>query len=165
VWSLAFVLFLVALALPCPLCRRDVKDWSTCCNKCVISLLGLVFVSHLVISDNIEILKYLLNYGIKIWQNVPYHLTVPTAVHEGKHAWLQSKQEIALPEPSSVATHTHHMEDDTHARMPSCPRRSLAVSPATSAAASTSEPNQEPSLCYNMPQPTEPICSEIWSMS
>jgi hypothetical protein len=26
VWSLALVLFLVALALPCPLCRRDVKD-------------------------------------------------------------------------------------------------------------------------------------------
>jgi hypothetical protein len=26
VWLLAFVLFLVALALPCPLCRRDVKD-------------------------------------------------------------------------------------------------------------------------------------------
>jgi hypothetical protein len=26
VWSLAFVLFLVALALSCPLCRRDVKD-------------------------------------------------------------------------------------------------------------------------------------------
>jgi hypothetical protein len=26
VWSLAFVLFLVALALPCPLCRRDVRD-------------------------------------------------------------------------------------------------------------------------------------------
>jgi hypothetical protein len=26
VWSLAFVLFLVALALPCPLCRHDVKD-------------------------------------------------------------------------------------------------------------------------------------------
>jgi hypothetical protein len=26
VWSLAFVLFLVALALPCPQCRRDVKD-------------------------------------------------------------------------------------------------------------------------------------------
>jgi hypothetical protein len=26
VWSLAFVLFLVALALPCHLCRRDVKD-------------------------------------------------------------------------------------------------------------------------------------------
>jgi hypothetical protein len=26
VWSLAFVLFLVALALPCPLCRCDVKD-------------------------------------------------------------------------------------------------------------------------------------------
>jgi hypothetical protein len=26
VWSLAFVLFLVALALLCPLCRRDVKD-------------------------------------------------------------------------------------------------------------------------------------------
>jgi hypothetical protein len=26
VWSLAVVLFLVALALPCPLCRRDVKD-------------------------------------------------------------------------------------------------------------------------------------------
>jgi hypothetical protein len=26
VWSLAFVLFLVALALPFPLCRRDVKD-------------------------------------------------------------------------------------------------------------------------------------------
>jgi hypothetical protein len=26
VWSLAFVLFLVALALQCPLCRRDVKD-------------------------------------------------------------------------------------------------------------------------------------------
>jgi hypothetical protein len=51
VWSLAFVLFLVALALPCPLCRRDVKDWSTCCNKCVTSLLGLVFVSHLVTSD------------------------------------------------------------------------------------------------------------------
>jgi hypothetical protein len=25
VWSLAFVLFLVALALPCPLCRRGVK--------------------------------------------------------------------------------------------------------------------------------------------
>jgi hypothetical protein len=51
VWSLAFVLFLVALALPCPLCRRDVKDRSTCCNKCVTSLLGLVFVSHLVTSD------------------------------------------------------------------------------------------------------------------
>jgi predicted amidophosphoribosyltransferase len=51
VWSLAFVLLLVALALPCPLCRRDVKDWSTCCNKCVASLLGLVFVSHLVTSD------------------------------------------------------------------------------------------------------------------
>jgi hypothetical protein len=26
VWSLAFVLFLVALALPCPLYRRNVKD-------------------------------------------------------------------------------------------------------------------------------------------
>jgi hypothetical protein len=26
VWSLAFVLFLVAVALPCPLCRRDVRD-------------------------------------------------------------------------------------------------------------------------------------------
>jgi hypothetical protein len=26
VWSLAFVLFLVALALPCRLCRRNVKD-------------------------------------------------------------------------------------------------------------------------------------------
>jgi hypothetical protein len=26
VWSLALVLFIVALALPCPLCRRDVKD-------------------------------------------------------------------------------------------------------------------------------------------
>jgi hypothetical protein len=26
VWSLAFVLFLIAFALPCPLCRRDVKD-------------------------------------------------------------------------------------------------------------------------------------------
>jgi hypothetical protein len=51
VWSLAFVLFLVALALLCPLCRRDVKDGSTCCNKCVASLLGLVFVSHLVTSD------------------------------------------------------------------------------------------------------------------
>jgi hypothetical protein len=51
VWSLAFVLFLVALAVPCPLCRRDVKDGSTCCNKCVTSLLGLVFVSHLVTSD------------------------------------------------------------------------------------------------------------------
>jgi hypothetical protein len=51
VWSLAFVLFLVALALPCPLRRRDVKDWSTCCNKCVTSLLGLVFVSHIVTSD------------------------------------------------------------------------------------------------------------------
>jgi hypothetical protein len=25
VWSLAFVLFLMALALPCPLCRHDVK--------------------------------------------------------------------------------------------------------------------------------------------
>jgi hypothetical protein len=51
VWLLAFVLFLVALALSCPLCRRDVKDRSTCCNKCVTSLLGLVFVSHLVTSD------------------------------------------------------------------------------------------------------------------
>jgi hypothetical protein len=51
VWSLAFVLFLVALALLCPLYRRDVKDRSTCCNKCVTSLLGLVFVSHLVTSD------------------------------------------------------------------------------------------------------------------
>jgi hypothetical protein len=40
-----------ALALPCPLCRRDVRDWTTCCNKCVASLLGLVFVSHLVTSD------------------------------------------------------------------------------------------------------------------
>jgi hypothetical protein len=50
VWSLAFVLFLIALALPCPLFRRDVKDLSTCCNKCVASLLGLVFVSHLVTS-------------------------------------------------------------------------------------------------------------------
>jgi hypothetical protein len=35
VWTLAFVLFLVALALPCPLCRRNVQDRSTCCNKCV----------------------------------------------------------------------------------------------------------------------------------
>jgi hypothetical protein len=26
VWSLALVLFLVALALLCPLCRRNVKD-------------------------------------------------------------------------------------------------------------------------------------------
>jgi hypothetical protein len=26
VWSLALVLFLVAVALPCPLCRRDVRD-------------------------------------------------------------------------------------------------------------------------------------------
>jgi hypothetical protein len=26
VWSLAFVLFLVALALPCPLCHLEVKD-------------------------------------------------------------------------------------------------------------------------------------------
>jgi hypothetical protein len=26
VWSLALVLLLVALALPCPLCHRDVKD-------------------------------------------------------------------------------------------------------------------------------------------
>jgi hypothetical protein len=26
VWSLVFVLFLVALALSCPLCRRAVKD-------------------------------------------------------------------------------------------------------------------------------------------
>jgi hypothetical protein len=26
VWSLALVLFLVALALPCPLCHRNVKD-------------------------------------------------------------------------------------------------------------------------------------------
>jgi hypothetical protein len=26
VWSLAFVLFLVELALPSPLCRRNVKD-------------------------------------------------------------------------------------------------------------------------------------------
>jgi hypothetical protein len=26
VWSLAFVLFLMALALPCPLCRRNVRD-------------------------------------------------------------------------------------------------------------------------------------------
>jgi hypothetical protein len=26
VWSLAFVLFLVVLVLPCPLRRRDVKD-------------------------------------------------------------------------------------------------------------------------------------------
>jgi hypothetical protein len=51
VWSLALVLFLVALALPCPLCRRNVKDWPTCCNKCVASILGLVFVSHLVTSD------------------------------------------------------------------------------------------------------------------
>jgi predicted amidophosphoribosyltransferase len=45
------VLFLVALALPCPLCHHDVKDWSTYCNKCVTSLLRLVFVSHLVTSD------------------------------------------------------------------------------------------------------------------
>jgi hypothetical protein len=45
VWSLALVLFLVALALPCPLCRRDVKGGSTYCKKCVDSLLGLVFVS------------------------------------------------------------------------------------------------------------------------
>jgi hypothetical protein len=51
VWSLAFVLFLVALALPCPLCLRDVRDWTTCWNKCVASLLGLGFVSHLVTSD------------------------------------------------------------------------------------------------------------------
>jgi hypothetical protein len=51
VWSLAFVLFLVALALPCPLCRRHVRDRTTCCNKCVASLLRLVFVSHLVTSD------------------------------------------------------------------------------------------------------------------
>jgi hypothetical protein len=26
VWSLHFVLFLVAVALPCPLCRRDLRD-------------------------------------------------------------------------------------------------------------------------------------------
>jgi hypothetical protein len=26
VWSLAFVLFIVALALPCPFCNRNVKD-------------------------------------------------------------------------------------------------------------------------------------------
>jgi hypothetical protein len=51
VWSLAFVLFLVAVALPCPLCHRDVRDRTTCCNKCVAGLLGLVFVSHLVTSD------------------------------------------------------------------------------------------------------------------
>jgi hypothetical protein len=51
VWSLAFVLFLVALALPCPLCRRDVRDRTTYCNKCIASLLGLLFVSHLVTSD------------------------------------------------------------------------------------------------------------------
>jgi hypothetical protein len=51
VWSLALVLLLVALALPCPLCRHDVRDRTTCCNKCVDSLLGLVFVSHLVTSD------------------------------------------------------------------------------------------------------------------
>jgi hypothetical protein len=43
VWSLALVLFLVSLALPCHLCRR--------CNKCVTSLLRLIFVSHLVTSD------------------------------------------------------------------------------------------------------------------
>jgi hypothetical protein len=51
VWSLALVLFLVAVVLPCPLCRRDVRDRTTWCNKCVTSLLGLVFVSHLVTSD------------------------------------------------------------------------------------------------------------------
>jgi hypothetical protein len=58
VWSLAFVLFLVALALPCPLRRRDVKDGSTCCNKCVTSLLRLVFVSHLVTSDEGTLQNY-----------------------------------------------------------------------------------------------------------
>jgi hypothetical protein len=26
VWSLALVLFLMAVALPCPLCRRDVRE-------------------------------------------------------------------------------------------------------------------------------------------
>jgi hypothetical protein len=51
VWSLALVLFLVALVLPCQLFHRDVKDRSTCCNQCVTSLLGLVFVSYLVTSD------------------------------------------------------------------------------------------------------------------
>jgi hypothetical protein len=51
VWSIALVLFLVALALPCLLCRCNVKDGSTYSNKCVASLLGLVFVSHLVTSD------------------------------------------------------------------------------------------------------------------
>jgi hypothetical protein len=51
VWSLAFVLFLVAVALPRPLCRRDVRDKTTCRNICVASLLGLVFLSYFVTSD------------------------------------------------------------------------------------------------------------------
>jgi hypothetical protein len=50
VWSLAFVLFLVALALSCSLCRRDVKTDP----PIVINVLPASwdsYLSHLVTSD------------------------------------------------------------------------------------------------------------------
>ena len=45
VW--VWVVILAIVALLCPLPRRVVRRWTIWCNKCVISLLGLMFVSHL----------------------------------------------------------------------------------------------------------------------
>ena len=45
VW--VWVVILVIVALLCSLPRRVVRWWTIWCNKCVISLLGLMFVSHL----------------------------------------------------------------------------------------------------------------------
>jgi hypothetical protein len=48
VWLLVLMLSLVIVALQCPLPRRFVRSWTIWCNKYVISLLGLIFVSYLV---------------------------------------------------------------------------------------------------------------------
>ena len=45
VW--VWVVILVIVALLCPLPRSVVRWWTIWCNKCAISLLGLLFVSHL----------------------------------------------------------------------------------------------------------------------
>ena len=42
-----WIVILAIVALLCSLLRRVVRWWTIWCNKCVISLLGLMFVSHL----------------------------------------------------------------------------------------------------------------------
>ena len=42
-----WIVILAIVALLCSLPRRVVRWWTIWCNKCVISLLGLMFVSHL----------------------------------------------------------------------------------------------------------------------